>query len=346
VVAATKAARARGSAAASLVRAPVRLWASVGVLILTFEAVVLIRWVSGPYLKRVPAGPTAEPGWMRAVENVWQGAGVAATLLCFYLCLVRPWRRERALTTDGLLVVALATLWFEDPMCNYFGQWFTYNSNLINFGSWVKDVPGWQSYGRPGAMLVEPIVLILCVYVYFVLLGAVIGCGVMRWAKRRWPRLGAGELLAICFVTMCAMDVVAEGLIILPLGFWEYPGGVGLLFPSTYHKFPVNEMLTLAATFTAISALRYFRDDRGLTLVERGVERLRHGPRARTAMRLLAIVAAVHLSVIVFYVAPNLGSGARSRPWPAALQKRSYLTDGVCGVGTRRACPGSAHPTH
>ena len=166
----------------------------------------------------------------------------------------------------------------------------------------------------------------------------------MRYAKRRWPRLSVVQLLAVCFVTLCVMDVVAEGLIFLPLGFWEYPGGVALLFPGTYHKFPVNEMITLAATFTAISALRYFRDDQGLTVVERGIERLHRGTRARTSLRLLAVVAAVHLSVLVFYVAPNLLVGAWSRPWPVALQQRSYLTDGVCGVGIARACPGTVHP--
>ena len=133
----------------SALMSPVQVWAAAGGVILCFELAVLVRWVSGPYFKRVPAGPTAEPGWMRLVGDVWQPAGVLAVLLCVYWCLVRPWLRDRNVTFDGLLVLALATLWFEDPMANYFGQWYTYNANLINFGSWVKDVPGWQAYGRP-----------------------------------------------------------------------------------------------------------------------------------------------------------------------------------------------------
>ena len=317
----------------------ITVWASLGGLILAFEAYVLIRWVSGPYFKRVPAGPTAEPGWMRSVENIWQAGGVIAALFCLYWCLGRPWRRERTVTTDGLLVVAFSTLWFWDPMSNYFGQWFTYNANLINFGSWVKAVPGWLSYARPGRMLVEPIVLIPCVYVYFVFVGVLIGCWAMRRTSARWPSLSTPALIAICFVTLCAADLVGEGLIFLPLGFWEYPGGSGILFASTWHKYPVNEMLTMAATFTAISSLRFFRDDRGHTLAERGIETLRGGHRSATALRFLAVTGAVHLCVIVCYALPNLYSGSHSRPWPAALQQRSYLTDLVCGPATSNHCP-------
>jgi len=142
---------------------------------------------------------------------------------------------------------------------------------------------------------------------------------------------------------MCALDVVGEGLVWLPLGFWEYPGGYGLLFPSTYHKYPVNEMLTIGVMFTAVCSLRYFRDDRGYTIAERGIERLRAG-RRQTALRILAVIFAMHLILTLAYNLPNSVVGAHSRPWPADLQKRSYLTDGICGEGTDRMCPGPGVP--
>ena len=320
----------------------VKLWAVLGAAVLAFELFVLVRWVSGSYFKHVPAGPTAEPGWMRAVQDIWQPAGVVAALFCLYWFLVRPWLRERTVTTDGLLVAAFATLWFEDPLSAYYGHWFTYNANLINFGSWVHDVPGWISAGKPGAMLVEPIVLIAPVYVYFIVIGTLLGCWVMRRSSERWPGLSSVQLVGICLLAMAALDFVAEGLIWLPLGFWEYPGGPGLLFPSSYHKYPVNEMLTIAATFTGMASLRYFRDDHGRTLVERGVDRLRVGGARRTALRFLAIAGAVHLILFVGYNVPNSFVGAHSRPWPRDLVKRSYLTDHLCGAPTRVACPPQA----
>jgi hypothetical protein len=333
----------RPGAAARRTTPPIKLWAFLGALILGFEAYVLIRWMAGSYFRHVSAGPTPEPGWMRTAETVWEVAGILATVGIVYWFVVRPWRRERSLSTDGLLVCAFATLWFEDPLSSYYGHWFTYNANLVNFGSWVNGVPGWNAPGTPGHMVLEPLLMIPFVYVYFIMIGVLVGCWAMRMAEARW-RLSTLQLLGVCFVTMALLDLVGEGLIFLPLGFWEYPGGYGMLFPSTYHKYPVNEMLTIAAIFTGMCALRYFKDDRGRTIVERGIDRLRVGRGRRDLVRFLAIAGAVHLILIVGYNLPNSVVGAHSRPWPADLQKRSYLTDGVCGAGTTIACAGPGVP--
>jgi len=322
----------------------IKLWAFLGALILAFELYVLISWISGPYFKHVAAGPTAEPGWMRTVQDIWQPAGVIAALFCLYWFIARPWIRDRAVTTDSLMVAAFATLWFEDPLSAYYGHWFTYNANLINFGSWVHSVPTWMAYEKPGHMLVEPIVLIAPVYVYFIVVGTLLGSFVMRRAAARWPHLSTLQLIGICFGAMALLDLVAEGLIWLPLGFWEYPGGIGMLFPSTYHKFPINEMLTIATTFTGIACLRHFRDDHGRTLVERGLDRLKVSRGAQVGIRFLAVAGAVHLILFLGYNVPNSFIGAHSRPWPKDLQQRSYLTDGVCGAGTDNACPGPGIP--
>jgi hypothetical protein len=322
---------------------PIKVWAALGALVLAFEAYVLIRWVSGPNFRHVAAGPTPEPGWMHTAGSLWEIAGILATVGIVYGFVVRPWRREGRISTDGLLVCAFATLWFEDPLSAYTGHWFTYNANLVNWGSWAKDVPGWMSYGTPGHMLLEPMLLIPFVYVYFIMIGVLVGCATMRAAERRW-RLSTLQLIGVCFLTMCAVDFVGEGLIFLPLGFWEYPGGYGLLFASTYHKYPVNEMLTIGALFTLICCLRYFKDDRGLTLVERGVDRLTTSERWKTGLRFLAVAAAVHLSLFVAYNLPNSWVGMHSRPWPRDLVSHSYLTDGLCGAGTQNACPGPGVP--
>jgi len=331
---------AAGHAVAHRQTPPIKWFAAAGAVGLAFEIYVLVRWVAGPFFKHVPTGPTPEPGWMRVVQEVWQPAGILLALGFLYWFLVRPWRRQGSVTTDGLLVAAFATLWFQDPLSGYFGNWFSYNSNLVNFGSWVKSVPGWSAFGAPGRMLVEPILLIPAVYVYFIMIGVLFGCWVMRRAQARRPNLSTAQLVGICFLSMCVLDFVAEGLIWLPLGFWEYPGGVGMLFPGTYHKFPINEMLTIATIFTAITCLRYFRDDRGLTVVERGVDKVRAG-RGRTVLRFLAIAFAVHAILFLGYNLPNGLLGAHPRPWPKALQQRSYFTDFLCGDQTPRLCPGT-----
>jgi len=322
---------------------PLIWWAVAGVAILLFEVVVLSRWISGPYFTKVAPGPTKEPGWMQPVLDTWQICGILGAGFCFYYFLVRPWRRDHRVSLDGLLVIAFGTLWFQDPLSAYFGHWFTYNTHLINFGSWVSDVPGWQSFGKPGAMIAEPIVLIAPVYVYFIMVATLVGCAAMRAAKRRWESLRGWQLIAICFAVMCIVDIVGEGLVWLPLGFWEYPGGIPFLFNGTYHQFPLNEMLTIATTFTGITSLRYFTNDRGQTFAERGLDRVAGSERSVSLLRAAAVIGAVHVILFLGYNVPNAIVGANSHAWPTDLQNRSYFTDGLCGPGTHNLCPSNTH---
>jgi hypothetical protein len=323
---------------------PVKWWAGAGALILLFFAYVMISWVTGPYFETVPVGPSDPPTYMKAGLLAFQILCIPAALACLYAFVVRPWRRDGAIGVDGVLVLAFATLWLEDPLSAYAGHWFTYNSWALNYGSWVNSVPGWMSFGRPGEMLVEPILIIPGVYVWVFVLVMNLGCWVMRTAKARWPQLGKVGLVLVCFGAMCAFDLVFEGLIFMPLGAWEYPGGHLSIFPSTYHKFPLNEMITVSSLFTAVAALRYFVNDRGEMVIERGIDKVRGGQRRKTALRALAAVAFCHVALIALYNVPNTWIGMHSTTWPADLQKRSYFTDFLCGAQTDRACPGPGVP--
>ena len=85
---------------------PIKVVAFFGALTLGFIAYVWIRWITGPYFKRVEPGPTHAPGWMTTTFVVWQAAGVVAAAACVWFFLIRPWRRDRRISTDGLLAIA------------------------------------------------------------------------------------------------------------------------------------------------------------------------------------------------------------------------------------------------
>lgn len=323
---------------------PVQLYAICGALLLLFIAFVWVKWVTGPNFERIEPGPSTAPDWMIVALRSFEIGGVLLASFVIWKCVIQPWRRDGRPSTDGLLVIGFATVWFQDPFSTYYVNWFTYNTNLINFGSWVQDVPGWVGPGGPGHTIAEPIVFIGPSYVYFLLLAVLFGSWVMKTAKARWPQLQPYQLLAICFVAMCALDFVAEGLIWMPLGFWSYPGGHGVLFPSSYHKFAAEEMIPIGLMFTGLSGLRYFKDDRGHTLAERGVERLAGSKRMVNWTRLLAMTFAVHAITFALYTIPAAWSVTHPRPWPEDTQKRSYFTSGVCGEGTDRACSGPETP--
>ena len=93
-----------------------------------------------------------------------------------------------------------------------------------------------------------------------------------------------------------------------------------------------------------LAALRYFKDDHGRTVVERGVDKLQISEGRRNLVRFLAIFGITNVLVLACYNIPNSIIGAHSTEWPKDLQSRSYFTDYMCGEGTDRACPGPAVP--
>jgi hypothetical protein len=322
---------------------PVKWWAALGTLVLAFEVVVLARWVTSPLFHRVPTGMDQPPLFMKVAIVAFEVSCIPAAIACLYLLVVRPWRKTGRLTTDGALTLAFATLWFQDPLSAYSGPWFTYNSWAINFGSWVNSIPGALAPAKPGKMILEPILIIPGVYVWVFVLTMFFGSWVMRRAQARWPKMGSVGLTVACFAVMWAFDIVFEGLVFMPLGIWEYPGGHWDLFAGTYHQFPLTEVLTVGTLFAVVACVRFFRNDRGETIAERGLDQVKASPRRKDWLRVLAMIGVVHLALFVCYNLPNTWSATHSTPWPADLQHRSYLNDGICGVGTTNPCPGPAY---
>jgi hypothetical protein len=158
--------------------------------------------------------------------------------------------------------------------------------------------------------------------------------------RRRAPRISNVGLVAILFATMLVAWPIIEGGMYVPLGFFAFPGGAFSLFPDAYHKYPLPQVLCASAYMVAFTALRYFKNDKGQTLAERGIDRLDVGIRSRTALRLLALVGVANLVFLATYNIPLAAwTGATTGAWPADLQSRSYLTDRLCGDGTGRLCP-------
>jgi hypothetical protein len=323
---------------------PVQGWALAGGAILAVQLYVWIKWVTGPYFVRVPAGPSDPPTLMKIVLVTWTGVIMLGLPVGIYYFIIRPWRQERRITTDGMLLGAFGLVFFQDPLLNYLNTWCTYNTWLFNRGSWVMDVPGWVSWNKPGQMMAEPLLMNAPGYSYGVLLCTMLGCWVMRRAKSRWPSLGVPGLLGVLVVFTFFFDIVMEGLFLMPMGLFTYPGAIRSLslFPGTYHQYPIYEGLLWGGVQAGFCSLRFFTDDRGRTFVERGLERVRGGAVKRESMRFLAIFAAVSMFFFVFYTLPAQWLAMHADPWPEDIQKRSYFTMGICGEGTGRLCP---HPS-
>lgn len=133
--------------------------------------------------------------------------------------------------------------------------------------------------------------------------------------------MSAVKLAAICVAAMFVFDLILEGIIFMPLGVWEYPGGHFRIFPDTYHKFPLTEMLTAGAMFAAVAILRFFKNDRGETLADRGLESLKVSDRRKSVLRAFAMIGAINAIMFVCHNLPNTWTATRSAEWPADLRQ-------------------------
>lgn len=320
---------------------PIKWWAATGVALLSFAAYVLIRWaLSGP--RPAPKGPVPVPEYMQIAAWVFQTAVPAGALFVVIRFVVIPWRREGRPTFDGLFILAILTVYWLDPLANYAQTFFTYNAQLFNLGSWAEYVPGWIAPNN--RHLAEPIAMMLPAYVLWFFGGTALANAVMRFVQSRRPQTSNGVLILLCAGFLFVLDTAIE-MVFLLTGLYTYPGAGALtLFKGHYYQFPLFEAFFMMTAWTPWACLRYFRNDRGESVVERGLSRLRVGERAQGALRFLAIVGALQTSVILLYLVPypllTLNAGA----FPKEILDRPYLTSGICGYGTDLACPSPRLP--
>jgi hypothetical protein len=323
---------------------PVLAWAAAGVAFSVAAVALVVAWVLSGDAQATPSGATPVPGWMTVSARVWEGLVIVCTVTVVYLKVIRPWRAHRALSFDGLFLLALASTFWQDPLLNYVQTQGTYNSVFVNLGSWAARTPGWIS---PNAnRYPTPILGLLPIYLCGLISLCMAANWVMRTAKSRYPRLGRSGLILICFGFIAVADLIFEAMFFTRFGFFVYPSAISwlTLFHGHYYQFPVYEAVCAGALFGSFACIRYFRDDRGLSFAERGLERVVVATRMRTWLRFFALSGLCNVCFIVFFNVPMNFFGLHASGWPQDITDRSYLTNGFCGSGTTYACPGPGTP--
>jgi hypothetical protein len=323
---------------------PVLGWAAAGAVLLAFQIFVMARWVLGPNFKSTPPGPDRLPAWQAVVFTALQiGVPIAAVVL-LYLCVIRPWRRHGKLTTDAMIALAASTVCFWDMVMNYTSVSLLYNSHLVNRGAWANGA--WPAWTSPNAnRLPEPLLIVPPAYTALVFSQVIIVLALLRKFKARWPQLGTVGTVAFIVVGLVITDTIIEGLV-LRTGVYAYPGGIRAitLFAGETYQIPMSETVLFGGfALGAIACLSYFRDDKGQTIVERGIDRLKAGDKAKQAVKFFAIYGAIHLGFFVLYMIPQQWFATHSDPFPANY--KSYMINDMCASGAEgKTCPGPGVP--
>lgn len=325
---------ARGAAAA-VPSGIARAFAGAGIGFLALAAWCWLRWIGSSHFHPVDPGPDALPAWQHAVLLLLQIGGLAAALWCLWHYTVRPRLKTGAFTTEGLLCLALPTVWFQDLMFAYSQTWMAYNAHLWNFGSWAAEIPGWMA--RHPENMVEPFVT--CYGYIFWMFGCMLLISrFMRALRRRWPCLSHAAVLAWALLFTMALDAaVEEGAI--RIGWYSIPGAwrAVSLFAGTPWQLPLPEFLFGALQTLGFACILHYRGADGRSFVEQDAR--------STPLRYLALAGALHLWFFFSFSLPSLWSGLHSDRWVEGMP--SYFTAMCPEYRTQpEACGGPGIPIH
>lgn len=283
-------------------------------------------WTWGSWLAAGPEQVTASRdsgsvSW--TVARVYEVIIVVA-VIGLSVRLFRQCRREGRVVFDVVMVIAGFFTLFWDPMVNWMQPNFMYSSNWLNLNTWVGEAPG---VVNPTADLMPQPVFIMLIYPFGLLLFAMIlnhGMGVVR---RRFPGTSNLALIAFAYVYGWIIAFILEGPAFLT-NLWGLPGApAAFSFFGNDQRFAWPEYLTTAIVFTTFASVRYFQNDKGQTIGERGLEGLSAG--LRLIVSSLATIAMFAMSMWVLLLV-QIPGGFHSSPYPEGYP--AHQINGLCDI--------------
>lgn len=314
-------------------------WAAGGAFCWALQLWIFWQWYASGDMKRVPAGVTPVPAWMDLVQSANTIFWSAAIVVTLYLFVLKPLAKTGRMSIDGIFLLGFWAIWWQDALPNYNNLPFNYNSAMFNLGSWSCHIPGWRSPG--GCLLAEPLAWDLAFYIVLSALAVIFGCRWMQSLKSKNPRISTQKLFFYYFALIAVGDFVVE-MLWVAMGLYHYggmPDSVSIL-AATRFKFPLFEPVLIGACFAGFASFYYFRNDKGETLAERGLDQINTRPAAKQWLRFLAFSGAINAAFMVLFSIPHILINLQADAWPKAIQELSWYTHGLCGEGTLNACGG------
>ena len=311
---------------------------------LALLSVPLLIWQTWTIVAWLAHGPHQITQYRDRSTAAWAAARIFEPLmvviaLVLLVYVVRGCIRERRLTFDAMLCITGLSMAWLDPFEMFFQPVFLYSSNWTNLSSWCSYIP--FVINVDCSRIPEPLPFLPLIYTFGVL-GCTMLAGVLiRRVRARRPNISFLAMLSIVAVFGVLFDIALEYPMMV-MHLWNYPG-----FPDAFsligggHRLPLGEVIGAALFWGGLSMLRNWKDDRGRTFLERGMEHVTSS-RRRTVIQLFALITIGQLTLLAadwecavwgLYSSPYVGLPA-------------HVVNSVCDAGgftnTRYGpCPGS-----
>lgn len=316
-----------------MVSKQVLVWAAFGAVFSGIAIVGWTRWIFSDYFSPSPTGADDFGGWKALYLRILEFGLFAVSLVVVWRYLLRPLVRERRLEFDGMFIIGCFVTWFYDPLPNINHWTFTYNAHSVNMGSWTHFIPFWEAPGQDYAP--EPLLLLGSAYLaWFFFLPMLWGESFINAIRRRYPRMSTLGAFTWLWIALFVVESVFFFAMTVP-EIMQFPGAISWMTVGSGHawQYPVYDALLAPFLFCGIAALRYFRDDKGRSFVEQGVDSLRGPAWVRKLASLLAITGAFQCLLIFGYLVPYQQFAERVDTDP---HMKTYMCADTCGVGGDR----------
>jgi hypothetical protein len=290
-------------------------------------------WIASGDATPTPTGEDPVPTLVVVGAWVWQVISVVVFLWWVTYLTIRS-RRERRITFDAVFVIGGTLIAWQEPFMTYLRPaTLLYDSYWINLGSWGPHLPGFLSDNNKHEPL--PLLYELCYGAYYLTL-AVFGCAVMKFCARRWPQLSNTKLILCCYTAFLITEPLLD-LLYVRISFYQYGHGTPwlTLWAGKPYQIPIPEILDSCLWFTALAAVRYFRDSHDHSIAERGINESARSTLQSATLRILAVAGYLTIANTL-YMAMFNWAGIYGDPVPRDMP--SYMINKVCGPGTDHPC--------
>ncbi len=304
----------------------IKAWAIWGAIWTAIAINAWVRWIMSDTLfgpAPIAPGDVIAPGRLMALR-VLEVISTLVVLQCVWQCVAKPWMKERKVTLEGMLLLGGVIGFSADSLLNLHHFLFAFNAHSINLGVWTSFMPFYT--GGP-ARYAESLLWGFPMYVYFGITASLAGCAIIKSLRTRFPNMTNATAYAITYAAFIIGDIVLENSIIRTTDAYMFPKTYGPLtfFAGSIYQFPFYEALCAGGVSLGFTVIRQsaLDDPEGLSLVERGANRL--SPGLRTPMRMLAVIGACGALFILVYHLPFNWLGVVGT---SVIQPPSYMLPG------------------